>query len=1441
MRSPLARLIQTIEAAGLDCDGRDLADAVWLAAWLPASDGADKEQPAAPAGAEAPPASPMAEPTSAAKEGDQSAGAPAGATADLHLPGGVAGAGPVAGRAVRTPAADALPGRLALARALRPLMRRVPSRTVHVLDEEATVERIAGGDVWTPQFRPVPERRFRVTLVVDDSRSMAIWRRTAHELHVLFRWTGAFRDLRMLRMNGDAGTAPESVGPGGDHLVLVLSDCVSMAWWDGRAFGQLEQWGQSAAVCLLQALPEPMWARTALRRAQGVELRRRGPALANVRLEATPIDSWLSAAAPEGLRLPVATLQPGAIGPLARLLADPSGGGSRGLVVGRGIAQPAAGGTPEVSAEDRVRTFKRLASPTALRLARLVAVSPVVSLQVVRLIRGAMLREASQVHEAEVLLGGILYALRDPGEDLALTNDVYFRFHDGVADLLLDGLPVPDWVEVLAKVSEHAERHWGAPQGFRAILADPTAAAPTAEVSSHPFLRLVAARLERLGGEYAELARRLGSSVSPFPVPATAGPEPQATASQTTSVQPPSPPPVRSVQFIVYQPKAVRSGKRYLMLVVPHQREPGAPVDEVLPDESARLWVEQRLGPRASQYLKSTNDRPLLLPPQSEITLAPDIEGVKIEPGRHTFRLVGGEAGLEFTIRARRVQEGKTLRGTLPVLLSDQVLAEVPLRVRVRRTKPPAIGSEQDREKSDLPRRKVFACYSSRDRVIVLQFLRQAEAMGDEYFEPLYKLSLADIWDERTLQLIEGADVFQLFWSSNAAASEWTRREWQYALSLGRKDFIRPVYWEDPLPGPPEELRHLDFQRLELSPGTVAEPTGEVQLAAKLAQDLLNRGENDAAFRMLTEALTRFPDDQRLRRLMGLYHARAGELEKAVEWLEPFEGYVPDNESTAILAGVYKRFWQRDRARQDYLEKAHLCYRTAWEASKPGAVYLGINAAATALWLGLRDDAQEMAAEVRKELLHRVAPTEELSYWDQVTLADAELLLGNLSAARQHYRSAFAHSTAQLAAVEAARKQLGEILPFLGGGSVDEFLDDPRPDPWVEVQIYISYRRDDTAEAARAIRSHLIARYGAASVVMDVNFLLRGADFRETLLEAVGHCHVVLVLISPKWLDNPPDWVRVEIAVALERAIPIIPVLVGDAAFPAVHELPPPLHLLASYRSTLFREGPERNRDLDRLCRSLDRILGRETPPPAPPAMPREIVNSLGMKLVLVPAGTFWMGGGGGQPGERQVTIDKPFYIGVYPVTQAQWQEVMGYNPSYFVISNGGGPDHPVERVSWNDVQQFIEKLNAREQGRGLLYRLPTEAEWEYSCRGGATSQEECSYHFYLDRSSNSLGSNQANFDGNYPDGDAAKGPYLERTTKVGSYQPNRLGIYDMHGNVWEWCADLWEEGGLARVFRGGCWGYSGSRCQAAYRRRNEPSYRVNGLGVRLAAVPSSR
>jgi formylglycine-generating enzyme required for sulfatase activity len=237
------------------------------------------------------------------------------------------------------------------------------------------------------------------------------------------------------------------------------------------------------------------------------------------------------------------------------------------------------------------------------------------------------------------------------------------------------------------------------------------------------------------------------------------------------------------------------------------------------------------------------------------------------------------------------------------------------------------------------------------------------------------------------------------------------------------------------------------------------------------------------------------------------------------------------------------------------------------------------------------------------------------------------------------------------------------------------------------------------------------------------------------------------------------------------------------------------------------------------------------------------------MKFVKVPKGTFWMSKDR-KNAQVQVEIKEDFELAAYTVTQEQWETVMGNNPSYF-SRQGDGKEKvkdiadadlkrfPVESVSWNDVQEFLKKLNERQKGKGWLYRLPTEAEWEYACRAAATTKEECSFDFYLDKPTNDLSSKQANFNGDQPAGKAEKGPYLGRPTKVGSYAPNKLGLYDMQANVCQWCSDLYDGKGSNRVFRGGSWLNHGAFCAAAYRFNYEPASEYHFVGFRLLAVPS--
>ena len=234
-----------------------------------------------------------------------------------------------------------------------------------------------------------------------------------------------------------------------------------------------------------------------------------------------------------------------------------------------------------------------------------------------------------------------------------------------------------------------------------------------------------------------------------------------------------------------------------------------------------------------------------------------------------------------------------------------------------------------------------------------------------------------------------------------------------------------------------------------------------------------------------------------------------------------------------------------------------------------------------------------------------------------------------------------------------------------------------------------------------------------------------------------------------------------------------------------------------------------------------------------------------------VPPGESWLGGGGGKEGKIPFALEKGLWCGIYPVTQEQWQAVMGNNPSHFKERS----KNPVEQVSWNDVQDFLQKVNAANSRTGFLYRLPTADEWEYILRGGTISKSQSQYDYYFARSktdlttvgSNDLSSTQANFNGNYSEGFGKEGLHLKSTSAVGNYLPNPLGMYDMLGNVWEWTSTeegsgRWDwtptEEGSCRVACGGSWQKLGPPCVALSRFWDDLDKRSLDLGFRLLAVP---
>ena len=236
--------------------------------------------------------------------------------------------------------------------------------------------------------------------------------------------------------------------------------------------------------------------------------------------------------------------------------------------------------------------------------------------------------------------------------------------------------------------------------------------------------------------------------------------------------------------------------------------------------------------------------------------------------------------------------------------------------------------------------------------------------------------------------------------------------------------------------------------------------------------------------------------------------------------------------------------------------------------------------------------------------------------------------------------------------------------------------------------------------------------------------------------------------------------------------------------------------------------------------------------------------NGVSLKMIRVEPGSFMMGSENGESDEKpvhRVTLTQAYYLGETEVTQAQWRAVMGNNPSRFQRDS-----RPVEQVSWNDAMAFCKKLN--DEGRapkGWKFTLPTEAQWEFACRAGTTTN-----YSYGDASD----VQKMNFDGNYPYGGGSKGVYRQETVAVKSLgYKNAWGFYDMHGNVYEWCLDWYgsrsysseavtdpqgPQNGSDRVLRGGGWCTYAQNCRSANRNNDYPDYRYYYYGFRVALVP---
>ncbi|RAS70320.1 tetratricopeptide repeat protein [Lentzea atacamensis] len=437
--------------------------------------------------------------------------------------------------ALAWPTVPALSEPRRIAGALRPFMRPAPSPWRRVLDEEATAVRAAQEGLWLPEWRPAPSRQFDVVLVADTAPSMEIWRQTVQDFLVLLQRQGAFRDVRLLRLDcskaslADLVLRPEGqqerghhwsdlVDPTGRRIVLVMTDAIGRAWHEGAASELLFRWGRVMPTAVVHVLEQRLW------RWGGIATRRvrlcapaPGSANKDLRVRVVEPDLALDVGDPAAIPVPVLGLSAEWFAGWSRLLTAP---GSEWVETTAAMVQPRPDepvvSTPEEPAEKltartRVMRFRTQASVQAFHLAGLLAATPL-SLPLIKLVQRIMLPGASLSVLAEVVLGGLLKSVPAKGSSPDPTR-VAYEFHDGVREELLSGVRRSDTIRVARMVGQYADRINATLRNFAAALDAPNDTAdPTPNAENLPYIRVQEAVFRALSGPYSRRAKRLATS-----------------------------------------------------------------------------------------------------------------------------------------------------------------------------------------------------------------------------------------------------------------------------------------------------------------------------------------------------------------------------------------------------------------------------------------------------------------------------------------------------------------------------------------------------------------------------------------------------------------------------------------------------------------------------------------------------------------------------------------------------------------------------------------------------------------------------------------------------------------------------------------------------------------------------------------------------------------
>jgi formylglycine-generating enzyme required for sulfatase activity len=1330
----------------------------------------------------------------------------------------------------RTPRANALPGAQKIARALRPLRRRYPSARRFVLDEERTVRRIADCGLFSPVLRPAPENWLEAALIFDESVSMRVWGETLDQLERLFERCGYFRDVRSWRLNTESAEAKlfreaagqsrlerrpgELLDPARRRLIIVVSDCLGPAWRSGTAFRFVHGWAASGPVALVQTLPRCFWAGTTMTPVDAV-LRAPKPGASNRLLQIAP--SWYGEIAEAGgVAMPILTLDEWSIAPWAQSVAGAGGVVVSGLMIpppeamlAEDSASPNGleGNPGSHSAVERIDSFFRAATHEAKRLACYLASAPL-SLPVMRLVQQTMLPGSRQTHLAEVFLSGLLYQTTTHREQ----DEILYEFYDGVREELRRRVTESETERVIYQVSRFIESRIGESGDFEAWLGVPAVGGAVRRLDplSRRFASLSAEILKR-SGRRRELVERLERLVGTAPQEANA--------------------PVLENEVQLPIETATERPRIYCS----HSMDDRKQVDDLyrrLVDENFAPWIDRYEISSALEW----EDKALTALRKSEFFLCLISQTTtRRSSGFYRQEL---RTALDLCAGARRND-----RFLIPVRLEEcELPAEIADRQAINLYESDGFDRLLEALRAEMDRRR--QAHEQQESLSLLERCLRDE-LDDEAAAQLARRigemsAVEAIGEMREAGIGLRTDMLSVI-RDNSLILHPTNQHGQaiyaFLLEANRRGRV---------------LKSIPQLKAMIPPHI-----GGVSLrqeVEKIKQDIqlfLDRGRSDrlmratggqrsAAILAATEMQDRFPGGVMVVDLENRAIDSSGVMEECVApFLHLNTGMAT---SPLLLLMQFESIFERgefliilDKV-GDFREMSKLSLRA-------GSFIIAIDGVLDPL--PNRSAVEGRLREARGNYDRLSRQLEAIRQERDLVKMPAPQLRTNLEIQRRTFLQNIRECESQLRGLERDPVMgLAELIMQFSSR-------DDRPLPLFDDMI-AELRNAPSEEAEAVILQNIgeefgrIRDYQTASQFCEFALDREPRDLRlhiETF-ERLGQFEASISRYEPaiEWLEkalenaetlnDDPGQLRLRGALSEIR---------GRQRRPALDPTPQPQSF--SFQTITLDES---GRELTRNTLTALQII-------------EDLGEGVQLEMVEIPGGSFLMGSTESEEEDyederpQHETTIKPFLIGKFPVTQRQWRVVARWDrverdldlyPSDFKTQQDSD-DRPVERVPWDDAKEFCARLSRQ---TGKQYRLPSEAEWEYACRARTSTP----YAF-----GPALTRGTANFN--------AEGPFLKggrragegETIPVGSLGvANAFGLYDMHGNVLEWCEDVWHDtyngapidgsawfrGGddIRRVLRGGSWNYGMSYCRSASRLHMRYAVRMNFIGFRVLLEPST-